>query len=55
MANLLMALYDLGRTMFTAAEAAQITSLTLPLASSPLHKARKRSFLTRLPWNFTAW
>jgi len=48
MANLLMALYDSGRTMFTTAEAAQITSLTLPLTSSLLHKARKRGLVSQL-------
>jgi predicted transcriptional regulator of viral defense system len=48
MANLLMALYDSGRTMFTTAEAAQITSLTLPLTSSLLHKARKRGLVSGL-------
>ncbi len=93
MANLLMALYDSGRTTFTTAEAAELTRLTVPLASSLLHKARKRGlvsqlkrglfhrnleprpntleiptwlratwpvtplifFLTRRPWNSTAW
>jgi predicted transcriptional regulator of viral defense system len=48
MANLLMALYDLGRTTFTTAEAAQITGLTVPLASSLLHKVRKRGLVSRL-------
>src|SRR5260370_35450297 len=48
MPNLLMALYYSGRTMFTTAEAAQITSLTLPLTSSLLHKARKRGLVSQL-------
>jgi predicted transcriptional regulator of viral defense system len=48
MANLLMALYDSGRTTFTTTEAAQITGLTLPLASSLLHKARKRGLVSQL-------
>ena len=48
MANLLMALYDLGRTTFTTADAAQITGLTVPLASSLLHKARKRGLVSQL-------
>src|SRR5580658_5325820 len=48
MANLLMALYDSGRTMFTTAEAAQITSLTLPLTSSLLYKARKRGLVSQV-------
>jgi predicted transcriptional regulator of viral defense system len=48
MANLLMALYDSGRTMFTTAEAAQIIGLTVPLASSLLHKARKRGLVSRV-------
>jgi predicted transcriptional regulator of viral defense system len=48
MANLLMALYDSGRTTFTTAEGAQITGLTVPLASSLLHKARKRGLVSRL-------
>jgi predicted transcriptional regulator of viral defense system len=48
MANLLMALYDSGRTTFTTAEAAQITGLTLPLTSSLLHKARKRGLVSQL-------
>ena len=34
--------------MFTTAEAAQITGLTVPLASSLLHKARKRGLVSRL-------
>ena len=35
MANLLMALYDSGRTTFTTAEAAEITCLTtVPIASA---------------------
>ena len=48
MANLLVALYDSGRTMFTTAEAAQITGLTAPLASSLLHKAGKRGLVSHL-------
>ena len=48
MANLIMALYDSGRTMFTTAEAAQITGLTVPIASSLLHKARKRGLVSQL-------
>ena len=48
MANLLMALYDSGRTTFTTAEAAQITGLTAPLTSSLLHKARKRGLVFQL-------
>ena len=48
MANLLMALYDSGRTTFTTAEAAQITDLTLPLTSSLLHKAGKRGLVSQL-------
>jgi predicted transcriptional regulator of viral defense system len=48
MANLIMALYDSGRTMFTTAEAAQITGLTVAIASSLLHKARKRGLVSQL-------
>jgi predicted transcriptional regulator of viral defense system len=48
MANLITALYDSGRTMFTTAETAQITGLTVPLASSLLHKARKRGLVSQL-------
>lgn len=48
MASLLMALYDSGRTTFTTAEAARLIGLTIPLASSLLHKARKRGILTQL-------
>jgi predicted transcriptional regulator of viral defense system len=48
MANLLMALYDSGHTMFTTAEAAQNTGLTHPLTSSLLHKARKRGLVSQL-------
>jgi predicted transcriptional regulator of viral defense system len=48
MTNLIMALYDSGRTMFTTAEAAQITGLTVPIASSLLHKARKRGLVSHL-------
>lgn len=48
MANLLMALYDSERTTFTTADAAQITGLTVPLASSLLHKAQKRGLVSRL-------
>ncbi len=47
-ANLLMALYDEGRTTFTTADAAQITGLTVPLASSLLHKAKKRGLVSQL-------
>jgi predicted transcriptional regulator of viral defense system len=48
MANLLMALYDSGRTIFTTPEAAQITRLTVPIVSSLLHKARKRGLVSQL-------
>jgi predicted transcriptional regulator of viral defense system len=48
MASLLVALYDSGRTMFTTAEAARMTGLTVPLASSLLHKARKRGLVSQL-------
>jgi predicted transcriptional regulator of viral defense system len=48
MASLLTALYDSARTTFTTAEAARITGLTIPLASSLLHKARKRGLISRL-------
>ena len=48
MANLIMALYDSSRTMFTTAEAAQITGLTVAIASSLLHKARKRGLVSQL-------
>jgi len=48
MANLLMALYDSGRTTFTTTEAAKITGLTVPLASSLLHKARKRGLVSKV-------
>jgi predicted transcriptional regulator of viral defense system len=48
MANLLMALYDSGRTTFTTPEAAQITRLTVPIVSSLLHKARKRGLVSQL-------
>jgi len=48
MANLLMALYDSGRTTFTTTEAAKITGLTVPLASSLLHKARKRGLVSQV-------
>jgi predicted transcriptional regulator of viral defense system len=47
-ASLLVALYESGRTMFTTAEAARITGLTVPLASSLLHKARKRGIVSQL-------
>lgn len=47
-AQLLMALYDSGRTTFTIADAARITGLTPPLASSLLHKASKRGLVSRL-------
>lgn len=43
-----MALYDSARTTFTTAEAARITGLTVPLASSLLHKARKRGLVSQL-------
>jgi len=48
MAHLLMAIYDSGRTTFTIADASRITGLTLPLASSLLHKAIKRGLVSRL-------
>jgi predicted transcriptional regulator of viral defense system len=48
MASLLAALYDSARTTFTTAEAARITGLTVPLASSLLHKARKRGLVTQI-------
>jgi hypothetical protein len=48
MANLLMALYDLGRSTFTTAEAAQITGLARPLASSLL-EARLRALSEHSP------
>ena len=48
MATLLRTLYDSARTMFTTAEAAQITGLTIPLASSLLHKASKRGLVSKL-------
>lgn len=48
MASLLTALYDKGRSTFTTAEAAKITGLTIPLASSLLHKARKRGLISQL-------
>jgi predicted transcriptional regulator of viral defense system len=48
MASLLTALYDKGHTTFTTAEAAQITGLTTALASSLLHKARKRGLVSQL-------
>jgi predicted transcriptional regulator of viral defense system len=47
-ANLIMALYDSGKTMFTITEAAQITGLSGPLASSLLHKAEQRGLVSRL-------
>lgn len=47
-AGLLTALYDKGRTTFTTREAAEITGLTTPLASSLLHKARKRGLVSQL-------
>jgi len=49
MANLIMALYDSGRTMFTTTEAAQITGLTVAIASSLLHRARKRGLFVIVP------
>jgi len=48
MASLLTTLYDSARTTFTTAEAAQITGLTIPLASSLLHKASKRGLVSQL-------
>ena len=48
MAGLLAALYDSSHTTFTTAQAAEITGLTVPLASSLLHKARKRGLLTQI-------
>lgn len=47
-ANLIMALYDSGKTMFTTTEAAQITGLSGPLASSLIHKAEQRGLVSRL-------
>lgn len=47
-AGLLTALYDSAHTTFTTAQAAQITGLTVPLASSLLHKARKRGLVSQL-------
>ena len=47
-AKLLMALYDAGQTTFTSADAARITGLKPPLASSLLHKAAKRGLVSRL-------
>jgi predicted transcriptional regulator of viral defense system len=43
-----MALYDSGQTTFTNADAARITGLKPPLASSLLHKAAKRGLVSRL-------
>lgn len=48
MASLIVGLYESGRTVFTIAEAAQITGLTIPLTSSLLHKARKRGLVSQL-------
>src|ERR1700732_2282519 len=48
MASLLTTLYDSARTTFTTGEAAQITGLTIPLASSLLHKAGKRGLVSQL-------
>jgi len=48
MASLIVGLYESGRTIFTTAEAAQITGLTIPLTSSLLHKARKRGLVSQL-------
>ncbi len=48
MAGLLAALYDSGQTTFTTAQAAEITGLTVPLASSLLHKASKRGLVTKI-------
>jgi predicted transcriptional regulator of viral defense system len=47
-AKLLMALYDSSQTTFTNADAARITGLKPPLASSLLHKAAKRGLVSRL-------
>src|SRR5580700_6639766 len=53
-ARLLTALYDRSQSMFTLAEAAKITGLSLHLASSLLHKAAKRGLVYRLkPGLFT--
>jgi len=48
MASLIVGLYESGRTMFTTAEAAHITGLTIPITSSLLHKARKRGLISQL-------
>src|SRR5215467_3969367 len=48
MAGLLAALYDSAHTTFTTAQAAEITGLGVPLASSLLHKARKRGLVTQI-------
>jgi predicted transcriptional regulator of viral defense system len=47
-AGLLTALYDSAHTTFTTAEAAEITGLATPLASSLLHKARKRGLVSQV-------
>jgi predicted transcriptional regulator of viral defense system len=47
-ANLIMALYDVGKTIFTTAEAAQLTGLTIPLTSSLLHKAQRRGLISKI-------
>ena len=48
MASLLSALYDRAQTIFTLADAVEITGLRPALASSLLHKAGKRGLLSRL-------
>jgi predicted transcriptional regulator of viral defense system len=48
MAPLLSALYDRAQTIFTVADAAEITGLRPALASSLLHKAGKRGLVSRL-------
>lgn len=48
MAGLITSLYDQAQTIFTTADAARITGLTVPLASSLLHKAERRGLVSRL-------
>lgn len=48
MAKLLASLYDSGQTTFTTADAVRITGLKPPLASSLLHKAKKRGLVSQL-------
>jgi predicted transcriptional regulator of viral defense system len=48
MASLLSGLYDRAQTIFTLADAVEITGLRPALASSLLHKAGKRGLLSRL-------